>query len=728
MIKRFLRRILFLHFFLIFILNQSAQSQSISGDWHGFVKVQTFSLRLDLHLTEENGKITGTWDSPDQGAFKLPFTEISADQKRFRFTYEPAGLSFQGEIDQANSKISGLIKQGQALNDSMVFSRKMPELPENSLDRTKEIYDKQEVYITMRDGIRLFTSVYTPKKMDKPAPVLMVRTPYNAEPGGEEQFNFYLSIYNRFVKEGYILVFQDVRGRFMSEGKYVNVRPFKPGKTGTETDEASDTWDTADWLIRNVKNNNGRIGVFGVSYPGFYSTMAILSGHPAIKAVSPQAPVTNWFLGDDQHHNGAFFLMDNFSFYTWFGDPMVVPTRTLKTSFNWNSEDSYDYFMRLGPLKNTKHIFHDSVKYWHELLSHPNYDSWWKETDPRPHLTGVMPAVMTVGGLFDAEDLWGTLHTYQAIEKQNPQETKNILVMGPWQHGQWAAGGGKNLGNIYWGAATCDPYHKMEVKFFNYYLKDEGVMDLPEATFFVTGSNEWKQFPTWPPESRVTKTFWFQSAGKLSATSPTASRSYDEYISDPAKPVPYREDVHLLRDPEYMTDDQRFAARHPDVLVYQTEPLTEDITLTGPVSAELFASVSGTDADFVVKLIDVFPDVVKKPEGADIKVPLGGYQMLVRGEIMRGKYRKSMEKPVPFKPGRIEPVAFELPDIAHTFLKGHRMMVQVQSSWFPLVDRNPQKFTNIYTCDETDFQKASIRIYHDQRYGSNIKVNILKND
>jgi uncharacterized protein len=725
--KRIDFKVLFLLSVLNYIFIQPAFSQSISGDWHGFVKIQAFSLRLDLHLLEENGKLTGTWDCPDQGAFKMPFTDLSFDQKQIRFTYEPAGLSFQGELDQKNGRISGMIKQGKALNDSMVFSREMPALPENSLDKTKEIYDKQEVYITMRDGVKLFTSVYTPKA-GKPAPILMVRTPYNAESGGEKQFSFYLSIYSRFVKEGYILVFQDVRGRFMSEGTYVNVRPFKPDKTGNETDEASDTYDTADWLIKNVKNNNGRIGVFGVSYPGFYSTMAILARHPSIKAVSPQAPVTNWFLGDDEHHNGAFFLMDNFSFYTWFGDPMVVPTRTVKTNFRWNSEDSYEYFMRLGPLKNTFRIFPDSVKYWHESFSHPNYDSWWKETDPRPYLTQVMPAVMTVGGLFDAEDLWGTLHTYQAIEKQNLPDTKNILVMGPWQHGQWAAAGGKNLGNIYWGSATSDEYHKMEVKFFNYYLKDEGVMDLPEATVFVTGTNEWRQFPAWPPKNAVTTTFWFKTTGGLGTTSPANKKSYDEYVSDPAKPVPYREDVHLHRNPTYMNDDQRFAARRPDVMVYQTEPLTEGMTLTGPVTAELFVSTSGTDADFVVKLIDVFPDEVKKPEGSEIEVPLGGYQMLVRGEIMRGKYRNSMENPEPFKPGKIARVQFELPDIAHTFQKGHRMMVQVQSSWFPLVDRNPQIFTNIYTCDESDFQKTTIRIYHDQQYGSNIRVNILKTE
>jgi uncharacterized protein len=720
----YLRFFVFISFWFI-LSSRISIAQSISGDWHGFVKVNGIPLRLDVHLREENGKLSGTFDNPDQGKFNLRLTTISLDKQNFRFFYEHMGLSYLGKFDRENGKISGIIKMGTALNDSVVFSREMPEPPENSLERIKEIYDKQEVYIPMRDGIKLFTSIYSPRKTDGTAPVLMVRTPYCAESDGEKQFNFYLPIYVRFVNEGYILVFQDVRGRFMSEGKFVNVRPYIPDKTGNETDEASDTYDTADWLIKNVKNNNGRIGVFGVSYPGFYSTMAILAQHPAIKAVSPQAPVTNWFIGDDEHHNGAFFLMDNFSFYNWFVDPMTVPTRTAKSGFTWNSEDSYEYFMKLGPLKNTNRFFPDSVKYWHELFSHPNYDSWWKKTDPRPYLTHVMPAVMTVGGWFDAEDMWGTLHTYQAIEKQNSPGTKNILVMGPWEHGQWASEGGKNLGNIYWGTATCDDFHKMEVRFFNYYLKDEGMMDLPEATVFLTGTNEWRQFPTWPPKNTVQKIFWFEPSGGLDTVSPAGMKSFDEYISDPQKPVPYREDVHLYRDPAYMDDDQRFAARRPDVLVYQTDTLTVDFTLTGPVTADLFVSTSGTDADFVVKLIDVFPDEVKKPDGAEIEVPLGGYQMLVRAEIMRGKYRNSLEYPEPFKPGKITHVQFELPDIAHTFKKGHRMMVQVQSSWFPLVDRNPQKYTDIYTCGESDFQKATMRIYHDKQHGSNIKVNVL---
>lgn len=711
--------------FLVFFFNLQLFSQSISGDWHGLIKIQSITLRFDIHLKEENGKITGTFDSPDQGSFGTSLTEVTWAPPKFGFTFAPADFSYTGEADSKLEKIAGQFRQGN-FKDSLVFTRLQSDLPVSSTAKIREIYDKQEVYIPMRDGVRLFTSVYTPKKTGKPAPILIMRTPYNSEPGGEKSFNFFVPIYYRFVKEGYILVFQDVRGRYMSEGKFVNVRPFNPDKEGTEIDEASDTYDTADWLIKNVSNNNGRIGVMGISYPGFYSTMAILAAHPAIKAVSPQAPVTNWFIGDDWHHNGAFFILDGFSFYKFFGDPMAVPTRKQPEKFDWGTEDNYEFFMRLGPVKNTKKYFPDSVKYWQELLSHANYDSWWKGTDPRPYLKDIKPAVMTVGGWFDAEDLWGTLHTYKAIEGQNPPEETNILVMGPWSHGQWGAEGGENLGNIYWGSKTSDYYHNLEVQFFNYYLKDEGKMDLPEASIFVTGANEWKKFETWPPKNVQDKNLWLQPSGGLSFEPASALKSFEEYISDPLKPVPYMEDVHLQRDPAYMTDDQRFASRRPDVMVYQTDILTEDITITGPVTAELFVSTTGTDADFVVKLIDVFPDQVQKPAGKEIKVPLGGYQMLVRGEIMRGKYRNSYENPEPFKPRKVTRVSFELPDLAHTFKTGHRIMVQVQNSWFPLVDRNPQKFVDIYSCDESDFQKATMRIYHDKNYPSNLKVMVLK--
>ncbi|MFA6128284.1 MAG: CocE/NonD family hydrolase [Bacteroidales bacterium] len=718
-------RSLFLFAILAISLSANGRAQSLAGDWYAIADVQGMSLRFNIHITAANGSYTGTFDSPEQGAFAIPLTSVTLKNQDFEFSFAPGGLVYTGMVDPAFTFILGTLKQG-GQSFTFPFRRTQPELPENSPAKIKETYDKQEVYIEMRDGVKLFTSIYSPKNASNPAPMLMNRSPYNSEPGGESEFNFFTSAYYRFIREGYILVFQDVRGRYMSEGKFVNVRPFNPDKKGKDIDEASDTYDTTEWLVKNVKNNNGRIGVFGVSYPGFYSTMAVLANHPAIKAVSPQAPVTNWFIGDDWHHNGAFMMLDGFSFYTQFGDPMKVPTRSNNSGFRFPVPDSYEFFMRLGTVKATRQFFADSVKYWQELLSHPNYDIWWKATDPRPYLKKVQPAVMTVGGWFDAEDLWGTLHTYKAIESQNSQKVKNTLVMGPWSHGQWGMGNGENLGNIYWGMKTNEFYHKLEVDFFNFYLKDQGTPVLPEATIFITGANEWKSFETWPPKNTEEKSIYFQPGGKLDFAPPVVADNFDEYQADPMKPVPYREDIAAQRSADYMTDDQRFAARRPDVMVYQTEVLTEDMTFTGPLTAELFVTTTGTDADWIVKLVDVFPDRVAAPAGKEIKVPLGGYQMLVRGEVMRGRYRNSYEKPEAFKPGEITKVKFELPDIAHKFKKGHRIMIQIQNSWFPLIDRNPQKFVDIYSCEPTDFQQANMRVYHDKKNASHVTVNALK--
>ncbi|MEA1886834.1 MAG: CocE/NonD family hydrolase [Bacteroidota bacterium] len=707
---------------ILFLLSVKLPAQSISGDWYTLIETQGIYLQLNLHLQENQSGLTGTFDVPEQGVAGVPLTSVSLTDQQFEFSFVPAGFSFEGITDPSYSQIIGYFKQGD-LNVLTKFGREPVDMPEDSGAALKEIYNKEEVYIEMRDGIKLFTSIYSPKEAGEQSPILLFRTPYNAEPLGEDGFNYFVTIYHRFIQEGYILAFQDVRGRYMSEGDYVNIRPYIPNKKGEEVDEASDTYDTAEWLINNVENNNGRIGVTGISYPGFYATMAILADHPAIKAVSPQAPVSNWFLGDDWHHNGAFFLIDGFSFYTSFGDPHPGESRrNYPLNFRWGSEDNYDFFMDMGPIKNTKKVFPDSVRYWHELFEHPNYDDWWKATVPLPHLENINPAVMTVGGWFDAEDLYGTLNTYKSIEEQNRARHPNYLVMGPWSHGQWASGEAQNLGDIYWGMSTTDMYHDLEVDFFNYYLKNEGEEDFAEAYIYMTGENQWKEYADWPPEDASKKTIYLQPGGGISFTAPEADINFSEYVSDPGKPVPYMEGIHLRRDPVYMIDDQGFTARRPDVLVFETEPLTEDITLTGPVTADLWVSTTGTDADFIVKIIDVFPDQVIPPPDADIDSPLGGYQMLVRGEVMRGKYRNSFEDPEPFIPGEITKVSFSIPDLAHKFKKGHRLMIQIQSSWFPLVDRNPQKFVNIYECDEEDFQKATIRVYHDRDYPSGINV------
>ena len=597
-----------------------------------------------------------------------------------------------------------------------------------TLEALKQKYDKQEVYITMRDGIKLFTSIYTPKNNSSTHPILLNRTPYDIEPGGKESYNFFMQLYSRYTDDDYIMVYQDVRGKYMSEGEFEDIRPIiAEKKSNKDIDESTDTWDTVDWLVKNIKNNNGNVGIFGISYPGFYSTMGLINAHPAVKAVSPQAPVTAWFLGDDFHHNGAFFLLDCFSFYYSNGMRHRALSRHGFPSFKWPVPDSYAFFLSVAADKNiSPRYLGDSVKFWNDAFSHPDYDEFWKARDPQQFLKNVTPAVMTVGGWFDAEDLYGALHTYESIEKQNSPLLKNYLVMGPWSHGQWAFGKGNNLGNIYWGLDANKKFQALEKNFFDFYLKGEGKPDFAEATIFVTGSNEWRTFDTWPPKNVNEKSLYFQPSGEMSFTLSDTKDSFDEYVSDPMKPVPYADAVHIHRTAEYMTDDQRFASRRPDVMVYQTDILSEDITLTGPLTADLFVSTTGTDADYIVKLIDVYPPDAKADMSTDIKVPLGGYQMLVRGEVFRGKYRNSFEKPEPFIPGKITEVKYQMPDVAHTFKKGHRIMVQVQNSWFPLVDRNPQKFVDIYKCSESDFQKATQRIYHDANNPSCVKVTILR--
>ncbi len=590
----------------------------------------------------------------------------------------------------------------------------------------KENFTKTEQYIPMRDGIKLFTAIYEPKDKSEKHPILMNRTPYSCAPYGKEFSGRILSTHWKYyARENYIIVIQDVRGRWMSEGEFVDVRPFNKNKTGNENDEASDTYDAIDWLIKNLPNNNGNVGVFGISYPGFYATMAAASGHPAVKAVSPQAPVTEWFLGDDFHHNGAFMQMDGFSFYSGFGKPRPKPTTTGAGGFTFPIRDNYKFYLENG-LPKLMEYMHDSVAFWKDLYAHPNYDDWWKARDARRAMYDIKPAMLTVGGLFDAEDCYGAWALYKAIEKQNPG-INNRIVMGPWSHGQWGSRDGTSMGNIKFGANTAIWYqNNIEIPFFNYYLKGKG--DLPniaEANIFMSGANEWKKFDQWPPKETQPRDIYFEANGALSWIRPGKQNSFTEYISDPAHPVPYTEDVHFGRTREYMTDDQRFASRRPDVLTFQTFPLEEDLTLAGPVIANLKVSITGTDADFVVKIIDVFPDDFKYP-GVAGTYPMGGYQMLVRGEIMRGKFRNSFETPEPFKPNKIETVKFDLPDVAHTFKKGHRLMVQVQSSWFPLADRNPQKFVNIYEAKPEDFQKATIRIWHDTNNPSTIYLPVMR--
>jgi putative CocE/NonD family hydrolase len=594
----------------------------------------------------------------------------------------------------------------------------------------KENYIKMDTTITMKDGVKLYTVIYIPKDESQSYPFLMERTPYSAGPYGNDRYPREIGPNEGLMKEKYIFVNQDVRGRFMSEGINLEVTPYIPNKKNkTDVDESSDTYETVDWLIKNIKNNNGRVGLAGISYPGFYATACLPGAHPAIKAVSPQAPVTDEFIGDDANHNGAFYLLDNFSFMNYFDQERKGPVKSYgKPVFSYSTKDVYAFFFKMGTIKNTnssKYYDNKSV-IWNEYLQHDTYDAYWKARNIRQHLKNITIPTLVVGGWFDAEDLFGALHTYESIEKQSPVNN-NRLVMGPWTHGAWSSPEWTKFATHDFGSNTSKYFQdSLETAFFNFYLKDKGNFNAAEATVFETGSNQWKSYTTWPPANSSAVNYYLNDNNKLSLQKNSGTKSFDEYLSDPNKPVPYTNGTFSRRNNEYMAEDQRFAALRPDVLVFESDELTENITLAGRINADLFVSTSGTDADFIVKLIDVLPDnepnILNSPRGFQ----MAGLQRLVRAEVMRGKFRNSPEKPEPFVPGKISEVKFDLNDVAHTFKKGHRIMVQVQSTWFPLVDRNPQQFMRIPEATEKDFQKATIRIWHDASNPSKIVLPVLK--
>jgi putative CocE/NonD family hydrolase len=602
-----------------------------------------------------------------------------------------------------------------------------PALWSQGLEYVKAHYTKYEYEISMRDGKKLFTAVYAPKDVSHPCPILLTRTPYSVSPYGEDSYRASLGPSEIFAKDGFIFVYQDVRGRWMSEGEFADVRPVKDSKAGpADTDESTDTWDTIDWLVKQIPNNNGRVGMWGVSYPGFYTAAGMIDAHPALKAVSPQAPIADWFIGDDFHHNGALYLPHMFRFFYGFGRPRPEPIAEAPPLPDaTHSPDAYDYFLRLGPLSNIdEKVFKGDVAFWREIVKHPNYDEFWQTRNLRPHLKNIKPAVLTVGGWFDAEDLFGALSTYKSVEQQNPAAL-NRLVMGPWYHGGWA-GDGDHLGAVSFGSKTGEFFREhIEFPFFQYYLKERSDFDLPHAYVFETGANQWRRYEQWPPKNTQMKSIYFHSGGKLSFAPPAEDTAFDEYVSDPAKPVPYISDTSPTMTREHMIADQRFASTRPDVLVYETEPLNADVTLAGPVEPRLFVSTSGTDSDWVVKLIDVYPDTFPNPDPNPTGVKMGGYQQLVRGELMRGRYRHSYEKPEPFIPAKVDQVDYSMPDINHTFRRGHRIMIQVQSTWFPLADRNPQKFVDIYNARAADFQKATERAYRSRTSPSSVQVRVL---
>ncbi len=623
----------------------------------------------------------------------------------------------------------------------------------------REHYTKYEYRIPMRDGVKLFTAVYVPKDQSKPYPFLLIRTPYSvsvadAREGknsyGEDHFppaTRHLGPSEDFDRAGYIFVNQDVRGRFESEGKFVEMAPhLDEKKSPADVDPSTDMYDTVDWLLHNVPNHNGRVGIWGISYPGFNTAASIIDSHPAIKAASPQAPMINLFgQGDDAYHGGAFMLAANFSFYSVFR-PQANPTDEPRKwiPFEYRTDDGYEWFLKQGTLGALDKFFPPGTSaLWDDQVRHDTFDDYWKARDLAPHLRNIHCAVLTVGGWYDGEDLQGPFSAFAAIEKQNPG-TDNKLVVGPWIHGGWARLDGHRLGHANFDANTADYYRQYLVfPFFEHHLKDAPDPGLAKATVFETGANVWRHYSSWPPPGVQEKTLYFQPSGGLGWVAPLAllgaGKTFDSYVSDPAKPVPFLSYYATAVPPEYMVSDQRFAATRPDVLTYQTEPLDEDVTVAGPVSPRLFVSTTGTDSDWDVKLIDVYPPDYPDPNSEDehpnsktvvkdVQPPtfaLAGYQQLVRGEPFRGKFRHSMERPEPFVPGQVEAVNFTMPDIDHTFRRGHRIMVQVQSSWFPLTDRNPQTFVNIPDAKPEDSRAATQSVYRADAQASGVVLPVL---
>jgi putative CocE/NonD family hydrolase len=599
-------------------------------------------------------------------------------------------------------------------------------------DNVRARYTKYEYAVPMRDGARLFTQVYVPKDTSQRYPFVLTRTPYSVGPYGVDNYRTTLGPSEHFDKEGFIFVYQDARGRYMSEGQFQQVRPYQPDKkSAKDIDESTDTYDTIEWLLKNIPNNNGRVGMIGISQPGFHVAASVIDSHPALKCASPQAPTADYYMGDDVYHNGAFMLAANFGFYSSFVPRKGAPEPPKpRVNFDMETPDGYDFYLSLPPLADVNRLLlNNEATYWQEIIDHPNYDSYWKPRSLWKFANNVKCAVLNVGGWFDAEDPMGPFHMYRAIEKSNPG-TVNALVMGPWSHGGWARGDGDKLGNVTFGVKTAAVFREqIQFPFFMYYLKDKTV-ELPEAFMFLTGLNEWRSLKEWPPKDLKPTTLFFQAKGRLQTSTPAENEqtTFDEYISDPNRPVPYLGYIVRGMTSDYMTDDQRFAAQRPDVLVYQTEVLEDDLTIAGPIQVNLNVSTSGTDSDFVVKLIDVYPNnypTPPPPQGQPVPsnyVRMGAYQQLVRGEPFRGKFRNSFEKPEPFIPGQPAAIKYDMPDVYHTFRKGHKIMVQVQSSWFPIVDRNPQKFLEIPKATAADFQKATQRIYRSRNLNSSITI------
>lgn len=595
-------------------------------------------------------------------------------------------------------------------------------------------YTKTEVMIPMRDGVKLYTAIYQPKDQSSQHPILMHRSPYSCSPYGDQMT---MGIYSKthFFENNYVFVYQDVRGRYHSEGEFVQVRPLNPNikdrtskkalKDKVNIDEATDTYDTIDWLLKNVQNNNGNVGTWGISYDGFYATMTASSAHPALKAVSPQAPVTDWFRGDDRHHNGAFTFLQTTNFL-----PSLEGERQGRgVTPDIVKNDVYTDYLKLGTFADADKMVGPTVKMWVDIKNHPNFDTFWQERDARQSCFNLKPAMLVVGGTYDSEDCYGAWGTYEAIKKQSP-DTELYLAFGPWYHGGWSSRGYNHLGNVYFGEGVSAYYQdEIEWPFFRYYLEGKG--EKPNRiNICYSGSNNWEKLTDWPLANVNYTPYYLHKGGALNPQAPTEASSNTSYYSDLQHPVPFTGNPVRSRTTAYMTDDQRFAEGRPDVITFCSDVLTEPVKLGGPIDVELFTSMTGTDADFVVKVIDVYPENFTYPKEVAAQVsgnyPMSGYELMVRGEVFRGRYRNSFEKPEAFVPNQVTPVNFRLYDVAHTFLPGHKIMVQIHSTWFPLVDRNPQQFIDTYHCTVDDLKNETISVYHQSQAASRVILPVIK--
>ena len=584
------------------------------------------------------------------------------------------------------------------------------------------LFVKRDVMIPMRDGVRLHTELYRPKAADEPLPILLTRTPYGLD-DDEKGFSKLLGLYQEMFSDGYILAFQDIRGRYGSEGKFVMNRASRDKSDPKAIDESTDTYDTIDWMVKNVANNNGRVGEAGISYGGWLTTMALLDPHPALKAVSEQASPADMFLGDDFHHNGAFRLSYGFEYAA------LMETSKENFSFQFSKADLFDWYLNdLGPLSNANALyFHGKLPTWDDFVNHPNYDSFWRRQALRPYLENLKLTVanLNVAGWWDQEDFYGPIEIYELLEKNDTQHL-NYLAVGPWNHGGWAGGPGRKLGNFDFGSDTAAYFReKVQKPWFAYWLKGKGTLPLREAIAFQTGSNRWETYDAWPPRQGIDGgKLYLHDKSRLSFDPPQAGegKGFASYLSDPVHPVPYRRRPISPTYPGpgwpvWLLEDQRFVYLRPDVAAWQTEALQDAVTVSGDIVAHLFASTTGSDSDWIVKLIDVYPEQYAPDPKLD------GYQLMIADEVFRGRFRDSFEQPEALVPNRVTAFTIDLHTNNHVFLPGHRIMVQVQSTWFPLVDRNPQKFVpNIFAATSSDYQPATERVYFSTKAASYIEL------